>query len=148
MYIAVGVILRTPNEETTPFPEAAGMQQGSPHTPVHAAHGPRGALLPQAEAVWQEGCGHRSGPGSSFGQGRSVAAWSRVPLISPEVRGASTIPAVIREAGGTRFLFFPDRQRVVCIMNISAGVTGDRRLSIDLARKGCKNRKFNTRYFN
>ena len=36
------------------------------------------------------------------------------------------------------FLWLPDRQRIVWIMNISSGVTGDRRLGIDLARKGTK----------
>ena len=42
------------------------------------------------------------------------------------------------QAVRTCFFGPPDRQRIVWIMNISFGVTGDRHLGIDLAQKGTK----------
>ena len=68
--------------------------------------------------------------------------------VSLRVPGVCPVSPVIGEAEGTCLCWFPDRQRIVWIMNISSGVTGDGRLGIDLAEKGCKNRKFNTLYSN
>lgn len=70
--------------------------------------------------------------------------------VSLGVQGGSPVPPQPRyqEAEETCFLCSPDRQGIVWIMNTGSGVTGDRRLGIDLARKGNQNRTFNMPHFN
>lgn len=117
---------------------------GLPHRPLLPPRGGRvagGVRACVGHSCWRAGLRLGAGTGG----------WPRdpaLPLTSPEVRGVCPVPPVIGEAEGTCFFFSPDRPRIVWIMNISSGVTGDRRLGIDLAREGYKNRKFNTLYSN
>lgn len=70
--------------------------------------------------------------------GQGGKAWlDGRPLLPPEV-WVCVPPASLTGGRAHLFLWLPDRQRIVWIMNISSGVTGDRHLGIDLAQKGTK----------